>query len=65
MKFSLDTKNIQGVLYLEVTVGEETNKFWTPLDGTGMDLLLEDIGEFIEDAMWDVTTMTVIEDEMG
>ena len=64
MTYSIDSRTIQGVLNLVVNIeGEEELLIPTELDKQGMDLLLEDIGEFIEDAMWDVTTMSIQESD--
>jgi hypothetical protein len=64
MTYSIDSKNIQGVLNLVVNIeGEEELLIPTKLDKQGMDLLMEDIVEFIEDAMWDITDMVIKESD--
>lgn len=64
MDYSIDYRNIQGVFNIVVNIeGEEELLIPTELDKQGIDLLLEDIGEFIEDAMWDITTLSIQESD--
>lgn len=64
MTYSIDSKSIQGKLNLVINIeGEDELLIPTELDKQGMNLLMEDIVEFIEDAMWDVTSMTIQESD--
>jgi len=59
MEFSIDAKNIQGIFNLVVEIDGEEELIPTPLDSVGMDLLLDTMVDFIEDAMCDTTYMEI------
>jgi hypothetical protein len=59
MTYSIDSKNIQGVFNLVVEIDGTEELIPTPLDKQGVELLLEDMVDFIDDAIWDVTSMTI------
>lgn len=59
MDYSISYKNIQGTFNLEVELDGEVELIPTPLDKQGIDLMLDNMVDFIEDAMWDVTEMVI------
>lgn len=59
MTYSIDSKNVQGIFNLVVEIDGLEELIPTPLDKQGIDLLLDNMVDFIEDAMWDVTDMVI------
>jgi hypothetical protein len=60
MDFSIDYKLIVDKWNLVININEEPELLIpTPLDKTGIDLVLDEMVDFIEDAMWDVTNIVI------
>lgn len=62
MDYSIDFEKICDNYHVIVVVGDEKTDIKTPLTNLAdIDELVEAIVEFVEDAQWDVTNMTIQE----
>lgn len=55
----LKYKNIQGIFHLEIGIDDDITTIETPLDKEGVKLLIEQMDDFIDDAIWDMVEIII------